>query len=75
MIRTHRWQQGLLAVDANEPAIYQRIDLYVDSILESTKPADLPVAQPTKFELAINLKTAKALRSRFRSHYCSARTK
>ena len=52
---------GLLALGPNIFALGERAAWYVDRILKGTKPADLPVEQPTKFELAINLKTARAL--------------
>ena len=52
---------GLLSFDVNEVATFRRFGFYVDRIFKGAKPADLPVEQPTKFDLFINLKTAKAL--------------
>ena len=52
---------GLMSYGPNYPDLFRRAADYVDRILRGARPGDIPVAQPTKFDLVINLKTAKAL--------------
>jgi len=59
--REHAASGGLVSYGPNYPDLFRRSADYVDRILRGTKPADLPVEQPTKFDLVINLTTAKAL--------------
>ena len=52
---------GLMSYGASQPDLFRRAATYVSKILQGTKPAALPVEQPAKFELAMNLKAAKAI--------------
>jgi putative tryptophan/tyrosine transport system substrate-binding protein len=59
--REYADEGGLLVYGANVPDQWRRRATYVDKILKGVKPGDLPIEQPTRFDLVVNLKAAKAL--------------
>jgi len=66
---------ALMSYGASLPDLFRRAATFVDKIFRGGKPADFAVNQPTKFELVINLKTAKALGLTLPRPFCSERTK
>jgi putative ABC transport system substrate-binding protein len=52
---------GLMSYGTDIVAVYRRLGIYIDKIFKGTKPSELPVEQPTKFDLVVNLKTAKQI--------------
>jgi len=63
-LQAFRWfavKGGLISYGTNNDDLYRRAASYVDRILKGAKPSELPVQNPTKYDLVINLKTAKAL--------------
>jgi putative tryptophan/tyrosine transport system substrate-binding protein len=60
-VREYVLAGGLMSYGPSSPDLFRRSATYVHKILQGAKPSDLPVEQPTKFDLVINLKTAKAL--------------
>jgi putative ABC transport system substrate-binding protein len=59
---SEQWEAGMLATyGPNVPTLYRRAGAFIDKILKGANPADLPVEQPTKFELLVNNRTAKAI--------------
>jgi putative ABC transport system substrate-binding protein len=74
----YQWRQyadegGLMAYGSSITTLFSRVAVYVDRIFKGAKPSELPVEQPTIFELVINLRTAKTLGSPSRGRRCRGR--